>query len=275
MEYYRALPPIHGVIPIRGGAGELCWLVCGRERAALIDTGCGGKGLRELVESLTSLPVQVLLTHGHRDHIGGADQFGQAWLHPADFPLIEHSSTPTRRAAFVQGKAPEVYDLLPPDTFPPPGQVEYLPLAEGDFFDLGDIALEVLETPGHTAGSVSFLDRTNRILFTGDICARRTLMMLPESQPLTVLRSTLNRLLSLSSTYDVQLIGHDPGIPGACVLENLLECTEDILSGQDDRKPFSNVSGTGWLSKQTCDPGQELRTDGKYGNIVYSDDKRL
>lgn len=67
MTYFQALPALGRVIPIRGGAGERCWLVRGDERCALIDTGCGGNGLRELVEARTALPVQVLLTHGHRD----------------------------------------------------------------------------------------------------------------------------------------------------------------------------------------------------------------
>lgn len=274
MEYVQALPAIRNAIPIRGGAGELCWLVRGSKRAALIDTGCGGKGLRALVEALTDLPVQVLLTHGHRDHLGGVGQFGQAWLHPADFPLVERASDPIRRAQFVQGKAPEVFAQLPPDAFPPPGPAEYLPLSEGCVFDLGGTVLEVLETPGHTPGSVSFLDRTHRTLYTGDICARRTLMMLPESQNLSVLRETLERLQRLAGEYDIQLIGHDPAIPGENVLENLLECVEDILAGRDDREPFSNVSGTGWLARRTSDPGQQFRVDEKYGNIVYADEKR-
>lgn len=274
MEYFQALPALGRVIPIRGGAGERCWLVRGEKKAALIDTGCGGRGLRELAGSLTSLPVQVLLTHGHRDHIGGAGQFGKAWLHPLDLPLAERAADPARRAEFVQGKAPEVFAALPPDAFPPPGPTEYLPLAEGDGFDLGGVVLEVLETPGHTPGSVSFLDRAGRTVYTGDICARRTLMMLPESQSLSVLGATLERLLALAGAYRLHLTGHDPGTPGENVLENLLECVEDILAGRDDREPFSNVSGTGWLARRTCDPGQQFRADGKYGNIVYADDKR-
>lgn len=274
MEYYQVLPAIGNAIPIRGIAGELCWLVCGSERAALIDTGCGGKGLRELVKSLTSLSVQVLLTHGHRDHIGGSGQFGEAWLHPADLPLVEHASDPLRRAQFVQGKDPELFSALSPDTFPSAKPVTYYPLTEGDLFELGGTTLEVVETPGHTPGSVCFLDRKHRVIYSGDICTRRTLMMLPESQPLSVLRSTLEKLLALSNSFDVQLIGHDPSIPGERVLSNLLECVDNILTDRDDRIPFSNVSGNGWLACKTCDPEQQFRADGKYGNIVYSDAKR-
>lgn len=274
MGYYQVLPAVGGSIPIRGGAGELCWLIQGNKRAALIDTGCGAKGLRELVESLTDLPVQVLLTHGHRDHIGGVSQFGTAWLHPADLPLVERATDPARRAQFVQGKAPEFFAGLPADAFPPHSPTTFFPLAEGNAFDLGGTVLEVLETPGHTAGSVCFLDRAHRVLYSGDICTRRTLMMLPESQPLTVLRATLQRLQALSGEYDLQLIGHDPAVPGAGVLEHLLECVQDILAGRDDRVPFDNVSGTGWLAKQTRDPEQQFRQDDKYGNIVYSDNKR-
>ena len=271
MNYYTALPPQHGAIPIRGGAGELCWLVPGRESAALIDTGCGGRGLRELVESLTDLPVTVLLTHGHRDHIGGVGQFGRAWLHGADLPLVEPSVDPARRADFVRGKAPELFAQLPEDAFPPHTPTEFLPLQEGTRFDLGGVTLEVYETPGHTPGSVTFADAVHGVLYTGDICARRTLMMLPESQSLTVLRTSLERLKQLEREFPIQHIGHDPAIPGEGVLDNLLACVEDILNGRDDRIPFCNVSGSGWLAKATRDAEQQFRADGKYGNIVYSD----
>lgn len=48
-----------------------CYLLCGSERAVLIDTGLGVENIREIVGRLTNLPVIVILTHAHWDHIGG------------------------------------------------------------------------------------------------------------------------------------------------------------------------------------------------------------
>ena len=44
----------------------------------------------------------------------------------------------------------------------------YIPIKEGDTIDLGNRILEIYETPGHSPGHVSYLDRANRLLFSGD-----------------------------------------------------------------------------------------------------------
>ena len=52
-----------------------CYLLCGTEKAVFIGTGLGVGNIREIVDSLTSLPVTVMTTHVHWDHIGGHRYF--------------------------------------------------------------------------------------------------------------------------------------------------------------------------------------------------------
>jgi len=50
---------------------DAMYLMCGKERSILIDTGVGTGDLKSLVEKLTHTKLDVYLTHGHRDHFGG------------------------------------------------------------------------------------------------------------------------------------------------------------------------------------------------------------
>ena len=61
-----------------------CYLVCGTERAILIDTGLGISDIRKIVNGLTSLPVMAVTTHVHWDHIGGHKYFENIAVHEAE-----------------------------------------------------------------------------------------------------------------------------------------------------------------------------------------------
>ena len=60
------------------------YLLIGRERAALIDTGLGVDNIFRLVTRITSLPVTVISTHAHWDHIGNHALFNDILIHPAE-----------------------------------------------------------------------------------------------------------------------------------------------------------------------------------------------
>ena len=66
-----------------------CYLLLGTERALLIDTGLGVENIRCVVESLTSLPLIVVTTHVHWDHIGGHWNFSNIGVHEAERDWLE------------------------------------------------------------------------------------------------------------------------------------------------------------------------------------------
>ena len=89
--FYKWKQLWEGVFHIQDLFSDYMYLVAGEEKAALIDTGMGFPGLRQLVERLTDKPVIVLNTHGHLDHIGGNDEFDCIYLHPDDLTVyVEH-----------------------------------------------------------------------------------------------------------------------------------------------------------------------------------------
>lgn len=111
----------------------------------LIDTMTGIRGLKEFVSTLTDLPVQVALTHGHMDHAGGVFEFGRCAIHPADIPMLDGRTLPARMG-YVRGQlqAQGETDLPDEAAFVPDSPVEFSALQAGDRLDLGGRALEVL-----------------------------------------------------------------------------------------------------------------------------------
>ena len=82
--------------------GHVCsWLVCGSRRAALIDTGCGMAPIRPVVESLTGLPVTVVNTHNHFDHVGGNAEFDAIAVHALGARGLEQPPPEALLAAYA------------------------------------------------------------------------------------------------------------------------------------------------------------------------------
>jgi hydroxyacylglutathione hydrolase len=187
-------------------------LVIGEKKAALIDSGAGTPGLDAVVASLTDLPVIVINTHFHEDHAMGNRAFDTIYAHPADLERVRYQSSP--KSAF-------------------------LPLREGDVVDLGGRKLSVIETPGHTKGSICLLDAKNRMLFTGDNNNGHVWLFLSESLSVQEYLASLERLIARSKEYDLILIGHgDPCDIGR--LERIAESCRAIMKGGIESLPYKN-----------------------------------
>lgn len=126
------------------------WLVLGNEKAVLIDAVQDTILLHEMVTSLTHLPLEVIITHGHLDHAGkGLRAFMEhgvpVYIHPDDRPLLQ------KRNLFTTEETEQM-----------------LSLTEGMQFELGNRTLEILECAGHTPGSICVMDFNRQEVFTGD-----------------------------------------------------------------------------------------------------------
>ncbi len=147
------------------------WLVCGRERDLLIDSGSGLVSLCEQVPTLRDRPLLALATHCHFDHIGSHHEFMERAIHPLEAPWL---AAPDREAILLDPYATaEMFTALPPGGFEA-AKYEILPapatrlIEDGDSIDLGDRHFEVIHTPGHSPGSIALWEAASGVLFSGD-----------------------------------------------------------------------------------------------------------
>lgn len=243
--------------------GVCMYLVQGRDRAALLDTGFGFGDLKGYVESLTDTPYVVLLSHGHLDHAGGAGQFEQVYLNEKDWPLEKWHCTLERRLDDVHhgpGGMPEGLtdaDFLPSRTAP------YLPLDEGDDFDLGGVTVRPIAVPGHTKGMLVFLIPEDRVAIFGDACGEGTLLLFKDCAPIEQYREGLRHMQQYADQFDTVLRNHGSFQSPKQILADSIELCGEILSRSDAAIPTDFKGEPGLLARPQVHPG-------KAGNMIYS-----
>ena len=191
---------------------DAIYLLVGSERALVIDTGSGAFDLKGLVESLTDKPYDVVLTHGHIDHAGGMRQFSDIYLNKNDLEMAcSINQDEVKNYLDMLGKMGgyEVYDYTVDSLRNFDGEPNFHFINDGYVFDLGDRRIIGYSIPGHTPGGMVFLDRKNRILFSGDCCNVNLLIggVSGGSSVTTTLRA-IRRVIALQDEFDQNFNGH-------------------------------------------------------------------
>lgn len=167
---YRISEPIATIAPQFGVKTVNLYLVVGKERAALIDTGMGIGDLHTEIRKLTPLPVIVLNTHSHWDHTGANAQFDEIALNEIELEL--YAQAPDMTSYRTAMSNPIVRALLPADfdhdSYHIPRKPITRKLREGDIVDLGSRSLTAIHTPGHSPGHTAFFDQASGALFSAD-----------------------------------------------------------------------------------------------------------
>jgi glyoxylase-like metal-dependent hydrolase (beta-lactamase superfamily II) len=216
-----------GVRMVRDSDNDKMFLIRGSKRYALVDSGMGRGELRNYLSQYTGgLPLVVIFTHSHGDHIGQSDQFiaesteyvGAADRNATSDFLQKHGATQKQITAHLKA------------------------LNDGDKVDLGDRALEIVAVPGHTPGSLVVLDPATGNLFTGDSIGNNSylppdvLWMQWVTQPLDQYFSTVRTArLRLDSRVKLIMTGHnDRPLVGTAYLDNLEKALQRAMDEGND-----------------------------------------
>lgn len=236
---------------IRDKTQVACYLVEGEEKSLLIDTCWGLGDLAGLVRSITSLPLKVVFTHGHPDHVCGAFQFDDLYISNGDMALLTAFYHKQTRKQLIEKR---FKDSCPAD-FPKEiwinaelGNIAVV--QEGDIFNLGKRNLRVISVPGHTSGSICLLDEENELLFSGDsVQTAPVLMHLDTSLQLSTYFDSIVHACSFEEAYQKILPSHGETPVDKSVLEELINGVSEILEGKQSGELKQTFFGEGLVSK--------------------------
>ena len=213
----------------------LCTLILGDEKAILIDTGCGIGNIRDVVEEITDLPVMVLNTHAHNDHIAQNHLFAEVamldhpWSHEAEKGLPNSEMAHLIADGMLWKELPEDFDA---ENYVVPGFKVTRWFKEGDIIDLGNRALEVIHTPGHTPDCVCFLDREDRLLFTGDMFYTGGIYTYLNGGDLPTFINSYLKMLEYYDEFDYLMPSHNEPWVEKVLLRDVFKAVVDIAEGR-------------------------------------------
>lgn len=176
-----------------GMIGTNCYLFWDEDTklCAVVDPGDDGDQVAKQIDKQGLTPVAILLTHSHFDHILGIPGLRERW---PELPIYCHPADVDK-----EKKTERLFGA----TYPAIGSFDNLiPYVEGDTVQVGPITVEVLETPGHTPGSVVL--KAGEVLFTGDTLFRGSIGRtdLPGGNYIQIMTS-LKRLAELEGDFHV------------------------------------------------------------------------
>jgi glyoxylase-like metal-dependent hydrolase (beta-lactamase superfamily II) len=209
---YRAADGVFAIAEPLQFEETISYLIVGRDRALLFDTGLGLVPIRPVVEELTRLPVVVLNSHTHFDHVGGNADFDRILARDTEYTRSNARGFPHEALAgeveptsLCRGVPPGVdTSAYHTRAWKPAGTV-----AEGDRIELGGRTLEVLEVPGHTPDAIALLDRAHGLLWTGDTYYDSTIWLYVPETSLDDYERSIGRLAALAPQLERLLPAHN------------------------------------------------------------------
>ena len=232
-EVYRVAPGVFAIYEPHQFEEVISFLILGENRAVLFDTGLGIGDIKRVVESLTSLPMVVLNSHTHNDHVGDNWEFPRIYGMDTEFTRTNAKGSSADAQAELApgalcGQWPAGFD---PKTYATrPWQITRW-IHDGDTVDLGGRVLEVIATPGHTPDAICLLDRKNGLLFTGDTYYPGPIWLYRPETDLDAYVHSVERIAALAPRLHLLLPSHNVPVAGPSLLPKLAAAIQEVRAG--------------------------------------------
>ncbi len=241
-EVYRLDNDVFAIYEPHQWQEVISYLILGREKALLFDTGNGIGKISEIVNQLTILPVVVLNSHTHFDHIGGNAEFRDILAMDTDYTrnnVAGYSNELVREEVSEEAICGSLPAEINPETYyTQPFTVKTF-IKDGYKIDLGGRILEVLSTPGHTPDAISLLDLDLGLLWVGDIYYKGPIWLFVPETNLDEFYNSVNRLCNIVPYLSTLYTAHNSPIAQPQSLYALRKALINVQNGTNSGKAIS------------------------------------
>lgn len=233
-EVYKVNWGTYALLEPRHYEEVISYLILGTDLAVLFDTGMGIGDIQLEAERLTDLPLVVVNSHSHYDHVGDNHRFAKVWAfdHDGEVARIQRGLPAAECTRFLP---PGSYLDLPPGFDPATYEIQPSPVTRRlqhlERIELGGRTVSVHHTPGHSPGSICLLDSRDGLLFTGDTFYPGLLYAHFDDSDFDAYRRSLQHLLGLSSQVSLLCPAHnEASVPKAALLP-AVDAFEQVATG--------------------------------------------
>lgn len=242
--WFEVYKPAQGVFAIyepHQAEETISYLIVGEKRALLFDSGMGISDLKKVIAELTKLPIILLNSHTHNDHVGDNWEFSTIYGMDTDF--TRQNARGSRLDAQAEITPDQICGVLPKGFNSEAYATRPWKITaythDGARFDLGGRILEVIATPGHTPDAISLLDRTNGLLLTGDTYYPAPIWLFRPETDLDAYAASIRRLAALAPQVRVVMGAHNIPVASPTILPRLVAAFDAVRAGKIQPSPDS------------------------------------
>jgi glyoxylase-like metal-dependent hydrolase (beta-lactamase superfamily II) len=233
-EVYEVDPGVYAIYEPHQWEEVISYLIVGNDRALLFDTGMGIADIRAVTQQLTRLPIEVMNSHTHPDHIGDNWEFDQ--ILGLDTQYTRDNARGQPHAAVAGEVTADHFCAGPPAGFDTatyrtrPFRITRT-VADGSVIALGGRQLAVLHIPGHAPDAVALFDADRGELFTGDTFYEGPIFVFARGADFAAFTASAERLATLVPRLRKLLTAHNIAVSDPALLLRLRDAVHAIGTG--------------------------------------------